>query len=128
MKLTDLYKRRFLTAPDIPPGHGLDVTITRPTVEQFGRGPEAQRKPVLAFKETGLLLVLNRTNASTLVALLGDDMDNWVGERIHLARVEVEFDDQPVEGIRVSGRAPQPAPPRERRDATPPIDDDNIPY
>jgi hypothetical protein len=126
--VTSVYRRIYLTAPDIPVGHGLDLTITGGSFEEFGRGGDAVRKPVLRFRETDLRLVVNRTNAATLVALFGDDLDRWAGERISLVRVEVEYDNQPVEGIRVRGRALQPAPPCERHDATPPPDDDAIPY
>ena len=42
------------------------------------------KKDVLCFEDTGRQLVLNVSNAETLIALFGDEPNNWAGRRVTL--------------------------------------------
>ncbi len=43
-----------------------------------------EQKPVLSFEETDKGLILNRTNADSVAALHGPDVNNWAGQKILL--------------------------------------------
>ena len=70
-----------------------------------GQGEEAERKWVVYFNEVNKGLVLNKTNATSLAACLGDDTDEWEGQRVVLYPTEVNFSGRMVEAIRVKEKA-----------------------
>lgn len=105
MKLDELYPRKWLKAADLQ-GRQVVCTIQRVVVEDLGDGS----KPVIYFtgKEKGL--VLNRTNADTIGAALGDDTDRWPGGKVTLFATKVNFRGSMTDAIRVAA-APRPAAP-----------------
>jgi hypothetical protein len=68
--------------------------------QEDGRQKE---KGIIAFKETERGWVLNRTNATCLAALFGDETDNWIGKRITLFSTMVQVGRAKESGIRVKG-------------------------
>jgi hypothetical protein len=63
----------------------------------------SKEKGVVSFKETPKGWVLNRTNAESLAAMFGAETDAWVGKRVKLQAVTVQFGKEQVPGIRVMG-------------------------
>src|SRR5262249_29420648 len=45
---------------------------------------DGDRKDILCFEDTGRQLILNVTNAETLIALFGDEPNAWAGRRVTL--------------------------------------------
>jgi hypothetical protein len=75
-------------------------------------------------------MVLNKTNASTIAKLHGEETDLWTGKRITLCTREVEFQGTMTSALRVLAQkpeahktAPPPAPPVQA--TPPPTDDEN---
>ena len=90
------------------------VEIKSVGFEDIGIGTEVKRKPVIRFVDSEKGCVLNITNGNLLEARLGtDDTDEWVGGRICLGSVKVQFKDKLVDAIRV-----QPVPTRKSRPAS----------
>jgi len=63
----------------------------------------AKEKGVIHFKETDRGFVVNRTNAEALAAMFGRETEAWIGKRVKLAAIEVQFGTEKVPGIRVVG-------------------------
>jgi hypothetical protein len=105
----DAFPSKWLKAADCVPD--LTVKITSAGFEDVGTGSDVKRKLVLHFAETDQGLVLNVTNCNLIEAILGtDDYDDWIGHRITLVSVKVQFKDKLVDAIRV-----QPPPARTTR-------------
>jgi hypothetical protein len=90
---------------------GKDVIVTIAGVDSAAfkndDGSE-QAKPMLRFREVPKALVLNKTNATTLAMLLGDDTDEWGGAKITLNPTKVSFKGSSIDTIRIK-RAPKAA-------------------
>lgn len=122
MKLNEAYPGNFLKAADLN-GQSVTVTIQSVTLEELGKGRDAESKLIIAFAGKDKKLICNKTNARTIEKLYGDETDNWVGKRITIAPREVEFQGDMVWAIRVSLQnpgAPQaPAKPTTRQQSRP---------
>jgi hypothetical protein len=104
MKLSDLFPSNYLKADDVPE-EGLVVTIKGCELAELGQGKDKETKPVLAFKELEKGLVCNKTNCATIHKLTGsDNTDDWVGHKIRLITLEVDFQGNLVNSIRVSSK------------------------
>ena len=55
----------------------------------------------MSFTGAKKSLVLNKTNASTLVSAFGDDTDAWSGRTVELFTVPVNFNGRTYDGVRV---------------------------
>ena len=103
------------------------VTISHLKMEDVGG--DGEQKPVLYFKGTEKGLVLNKTNANSVVEIAGtDDYSQWAGVRIALYATKTDYKGKSVACIRVAEAGSQqgePEPP-----VTPPITDDDpsIPF
>jgi hypothetical protein len=98
-------------------GKDLTLTIRRITGETIeGEQNRKARKPVLYFAEwkDGRGLVLNKTNAKTLIALYGPDYRQWIGKRMTLFPTTTKMAGEEVDAIRVRKRVPS-APQRAER-------------
>lgn len=108
MKMDDMFPSNFLKAGDCDEG---DLILTIKGVEEEKIGQDT--KWVLHFRGEKKGLVLNKTNAATLVKLYGDDTDDWAGKQITLFATEVQYQSEMVAAIRIRSkppRAPKPAP------------------
>lgn len=146
MRIDSAYPSKYLKTADLQ-GRAVRVTIDRFEIEEIGDG---DRKPCLYFEGKERGIVLNRTNADTITASLGEETDNWIGQVIELYPDKTRFAGKMVDCIRV--RVPrraaaatreivpsrdQYAPPRTAtpmphgsstdRDP-PPIDDSDVPF
>lgn len=102
--ISTIYKSNsdYLKAEDI--GNNMwTYTIRTADVKEFDNG---DRKMVVTFVETEKTLPLNVTNARAIGDLYGPDSDNWIGQRVMLFSMPVDFQGKMVNAIRV--RAPQP--------------------
>jgi hypothetical protein len=66
MKISQLFPSKYVKAVDLN-GKTVTLTIAKLAIEELGHGPEKERKPVLYFERATKGLVLNRTNAMTIL-------------------------------------------------------------
>lgn len=108
MKLGEMFPGKYLSASDID--EDIIVTIEKVTTVQVVNEGRQEDKPAIAFRELDKMMVLNKTNATTIAKVLNsDDTDDWEGQRIGLFVATVEAFGKQQEAIRVKGRAPKPA-------------------
>ena len=78
---------------------------------------DGQKKPVLYFQGKKKGMALNKTNATTIAKVYGDDTESWSGMPIILFEAMVDFQGETRPAVRVSvDRQPQQnsqAPPRQ---------------
>jgi hypothetical protein len=96
MKLNALFPSRFFRADDLD---GEDLTVTIRSLEICA--DFEIEKPVLHFEESEKGLVLNKTNAQTIAAVLGSETDAWIGQQVVLYVAQVPFQNRIVPSIRV---------------------------
>lgn len=127
-KLSEVFKSDYLKAEDIPE-EGMVLTISGVEIKELGQGKDKETKPVLSFKEIEKSLVCNKTNCNTVHKLTGsDDTDDWVGHKVRLLSMEVQFKDELVPAIRISGKPVKAAAPKK---PTPVMEDsmeDDVPF
>lgn len=110
MKLGEVFTSNYLTSTDL---HQQDVPVTITTVasKDFENDKGGKdMKLIIGFKELEKSLVCNKTNATTIGDIHGDETDEWPGKRITLYETEVEFGGKTTLGIRVRLRAPGGSP------------------
>ena len=98
LKAADLQKRRVV------------VEINDVRAEEMNNDGKTETKAVVYFKGKEKGLVLNKTNASQIAYMYGDEMDMWGDKRIELYPTMVDFGGKMVEAIRI---APPPGQPME---------------
>jgi hypothetical protein len=106
MKMSDIFVSKYVKAADL---NGKTVTLTIHTLrieDMQNHQNERERKPVLYFERATKGLVLNRTNAMTIVALYGDESDDWVGKRISIYPTRVRAFGAVQDAIRVREEVP----------------------
>ena len=95
--ICDSFHGRYLKASDIT--DPVVTTIERIEYETVADGEDP--KPVLYFTDSTNGLVLNRTNATLISAILKSELtEDWVGKQIGLRKEPVQFGSQTVPGIR----------------------------
>ena len=97
MNVNDFFSRKYLGAADLN-GASHVVQIARVDTETLQDG---KKKPALYFAGRNKALLCNKTNALTIAAKFGPDMNSWVGRSIELFSTIVQGPNGPVEGIRV---------------------------
>jgi hypothetical protein len=113
MKMNDMFPSKYLTSQDIldmdeEPTFRIKKVVFETLKNQEGQEEE---KPILYFVEAEKGIVLNRTNASTIVQMFGDDTDAWKGKPITLGTDMVTAFGATKPAIRVRLRkANKPAP------------------
>lgn len=91
------------------------VTITKIEGQRIeGEEGRSAKKPVLFLEGWPRPLVLNKTNAKTLIALYGPDYRQWPGKRFTMFPTVVKFGKEDVDAIRFRKRVP-PAPAAQQR-------------
>lgn len=95
------------------------VTITKIEGQRIeGEEGRSAKKPVLFLEGWPRPLVLNKTNAKTLIALYGPDYRQWAGKRFTMFPTVVKFGKDDVDAIRFRKRVP-PAPAAQSRTERP---------
>lgn len=95
MRISDQFPSDYLRAVDVE--GEITLVMTEVKMEQLGE----DSKPVLYFEGKDKGLVMNKTNASTISALYGDDTEDWRGEAITLFSAMVSFQGRNVPAIRL---------------------------
>ena len=91
------------------------VTVTISHLKLEDVGGDGERKPVLYFQGKEKGLVLNKTNANSVIEIAGtDDYGKWGGTQIILYAAKTEFKGKQVDCIRIDApadkRKPEPEP------------------
>lgn len=110
MLISSAFPSNFLRAVDLQ-GRAVRVTIDTVKLEEIG----GETRPILYFEGKQRGLPLNKTNATTIAAMLGDETLHWEGQQIELYPTETDFQGKRVQAIRVrmpagAGRANVAAP------------------
>jgi hypothetical protein len=98
MKVSQVFSGEYLKAADLQ-GHEPTVVIEKVELKEFDDG----NKFLITFAGKKKGLVANKTNASRIAMLYGDDTDAWLGKEIILYTDIVDFQGKPTEAIRVRG-------------------------
>jgi hypothetical protein len=109
MNINDMFPSKWLKASDIPEDGDLVLTISSVGREEIGQGDDTDLKPVVYFEETEKGLVLNKTNAETIVTLHGSETNAWEGRKVALFATEVDFRGKQTLAIRIRLRKPKAA-------------------
>ena len=95
-----LFPSNYLKASDFPQPRVL--TMRHLEMQKLADGTE---KPVLFFNEGAKGLVLNKTNATAIGSIYGEETNGWQGRPIELFNATVDFKGVPTPSIRC--RMPQ---------------------
>jgi arabinogalactan endo-1,4-beta-galactosidase len=96
MRVSDAFPSDWLRAADLQKREVL-VTIADVKMETVGD----DTKPALYFEGKEKGMILNKTNATAIATMYGDDMDDWKGEQVTLFEAMVSFKGDTVPAIRV---------------------------
>lgn len=98
-----------LNAKDMPDGRDVALTIKSSRITEFEDG---ERKIVLSFERTNKELILNVTNANSIISVLGtSDTDQWNGQRIVLYKTKTDYQGKRVDAVRVREQGERAAAP-----------------
>jgi hypothetical protein len=117
-KISEEFASNYLKAEDL---RGRDVTLTISGAEilEFKDDDGFQKKKVvLSFFRTDKRFVCNATNRTVIAEMLGDETDEWTGQKITLYPTKVSFGNKRVDAVRVRemvAAAPAAAAPAPRR-------------
>ena len=110
--VNDAFPSNYLKAADLN-NRTIKLKMEKVVFEEIGQ--DKDQKPVLFFQEVKKGLVLNKTNATTIGAVHGQEFEGWTGKEIELFSMMVPFQGQNVPAIRVRAAPEEPAPPRPKR-------------
>ena len=82
-KMNQMFPSPFLSAADLN-DQEMVLTVSGVAQETVGKGDDADVKWVVYFSEADKGLVLNKTNATSITACLGDDTHEWMGRKVVL--------------------------------------------
>ena len=102
MNVHEMFPSKYVAAADLQE-RDVDVVITACGLEEM---QDKEVCPVLYFAGRKKGMVLNKTNATTIANLYGDETDGWVGKPITLFATQTEFGGKAVACIRVRIHAP----------------------
>lgn len=101
-----LFPSLYLKAAELQ-GKDVTVTIEKVQLEELTmRGGLKKKKGVIYLRGKEKMIVLNRTNAETIVKLYGPDTNGWIGKRITIYADRVTFGRETVDAIRVRPKVP----------------------
>jgi hypothetical protein len=90
LSFDELYPGTYLKAGEFQ-GKAVTLTIKTITREMLSNGSGGEEPAVtVSFAETEKQFVMNKTNASSLRAMWGDDSGEWIGKRLTLHPVKDE--------------------------------------
>jgi hypothetical protein len=97
---TEKYTRNpFLKGDDLEEGERTVVTIKSAEEVSF---PSGDTVPVLEFLELEQKLTLNKTRVKKCVELLGEDTDEWIGRKIALYPIDVQYNGKTMPGVAIA--------------------------
>ena len=96
MRISSAFPSDYLKASDLQ-GRAVTVTMAHVSMEKVG----SDQKPILYFQGKDRGMVLNKTNASKISEMYGDDTEHWAGGKIILYEAMVDFKGDTVAAIRV---------------------------
>ena len=101
MHISDMTAGNFITKNDVDPPKIVTIRSLK-KVNLAREGQEPKIKWSIAFEELDKPMVANKTNLKRIAKILGEESDEWIGQRICLYfDEEVEFGGEQVGGIRV---------------------------
>jgi hypothetical protein len=106
MKISEAFPSKFVQASDL---NGREVRLTIASLS-FEKMTDQSDKLCVYFRGTDKGLILNKTNASTIAEMYGDDTDSWIGKQITIFPTKVDFQGKRVDAIRVTFIQPPIAP------------------
>jgi hypothetical protein len=101
MKMSSAFPSKYIKAADIPSGKFVKLRIDRAESENVGGDQNPEDKPVLYFIGKDKGMVLNRTNANTIIDVYGDDTDTWHGRYVEVYQTQVAFQGKMVDSLRI---------------------------
>ena len=105
--VSDAFPSNYLKAADLN-NRTIKLKIDKVIFEEIGQNKD--QKPVMYFADVKKGLVLNKTNATTIGAVHGQEFEGWTGREIELFTQMVPFNGQNVAAIRVRAVAVAVAP------------------
>lgn len=127
MKISEAFPGQYLKTSDLK-GQRVVVTIDRVEIKDLGRD---ERKPVLYFKGKSRGLILNKTNANSIIDIIGtEETERWRGRQITLYHSKTDFQGGRVDCIRIdpAARNEKPAPLKEEPENDFVADDSDVPF
>ena len=110
MLVKDMYPSAYIKATDLVESDQPEpvLQISDCTMEEMPafEGEEPETLPVLGFTNSNKKMVLNKTNASMIAFLHGEETDGWRGKLIQLHTPPVPFRGVTKPGIRVKDKVP----------------------
>ncbi len=100
--VSDAFPSNYLKAADLK-NRTIKLKMDKVIFEEIGQ--EKDKKPVLYFAEVKKGLVLNKTNATTIGSVHGQELEGWTGKEIELFEQMVPFQGQNVAAIRCRAAA-----------------------
>lgn len=97
MKMSSAFPGAHFKAADLAAG---PIVGTIAAVAMGTVGDDS--KPIMKFYEHQQDLVLNKTNANSLIEAFGDESSGWVGKQIQLYQTKVQFGADMVDAIRIT--------------------------
>jgi len=91
----------YLRAADLEGKGDVPVVIANVGLEQIRSDNGMEDKWVISFAGKKRRLVLNVTNNNALIDQYGYESDDWIGKRVILHVVTVQFQQRSVPGIRI---------------------------
>ena len=108
MNIIDAFPSKYIKASDLQ-GREVQVTINSVDMATFDNGDES--KPCVYFQGKKKGLILNKTNANTIIDIYGPDTDYWHGKQITIFPTQTVFKGATTDCIRVKTAPRQIAPP-----------------
>ena len=102
MKLTDMFPTSLLKAQDVTDNGGqMNLVISKVELQKFNKDNGGEEtKPIVHFTNDKQM-VCNKTNATALFSMLGEDTDMWIGKPVTLIVMDVDFQGKQTPAIRV---------------------------
>jgi hypothetical protein len=117
MNIGEAFPSKYLSAADLQ-GRPATVRMGEVTKEILDR----EEKLILAFQGKKKTMVLNKTNATKIAEIHGQETNDWYDKTIEIYAAEVDFQGRTVDAIRVRAPRTETRPPdrsEARRDPPP---------
>lgn len=100
MRVSDAFPSNWLQASDLQ-GHSIPVVIEKWEMAEVGTSENPETKPAIYFKGKHKGLVLNKTNATTIASMHGEEMNDWAGREVIIFPTKTQFKGKEVDCIRI---------------------------